>query len=143
MFCIVCGNENEEGAMFCKACGAKLLKSQSNDLNNNNNQDNSDIDTNKSYTQGKMSNYYSNNEQYNEVLSSKNPDITLGLISMICGILSLLSCSCFGVLGVTAIILGVLQLMSKDGKGYAISGIITGSVSIIMFIVYIIFLYLG
>ena len=77
--------------------------------------------------------------------SGKGQGKGLGIASMVCGIVSIVSICCgmtipllmYGsvVLGIVAIILGIIQIVKNESKGMAIAGIICGAVGIIMFIV--------
>lgn len=67
---------------------------------------------------------------------------TLGIISMVCGILSLICCcgSCIEVpLAVAAIVCGIISINKSDaGKGMAIAGITCGVIGIVMGVVVVI-----
>lgn len=65
------------------------------------------------------------------------------IASMILGILSLLCCcvSAFSLIcAIVAIILGIVGIYNKyDGKGMAIAGIVMGSISLVVFVIIIVF----
>ena len=63
----------------------------------------------------------------------------LSIASMVCGILSLVGCWCCGlgvILAIAAIVLGVIG-RKKGGKGFALAGIICGSIGIIINLIYL------
>lgn len=81
-------------------------------------------------------------------LQSKGLDQTLPTISLILGILSLVLICCYGgfYLGIPAVIIGFIGMNNAKnnpekygGKGLAIGGLVTGTVSLIMIILFIIF----
>ena len=64
----------------------------------------------------------------------------LGIISMVCGILSLLGTCCCGssvIFGVAAIVLSVLQ-RRKGNNGFAVAGLVMGIIGIVLGIVMIV-----
>ena len=68
---------------------------------------------------------------------------TLSIVSMVLGIVSLLGGCCCGLLGlpcsIAAIVTGIIaKVKNKPGAGFAIAGIITGAVGIIVAIVSVI-----
>ena len=72
----------------------------------------------------------------------KNESKVFAIISLVCGIISLL-CSCCGwigiVLAIAAIVLGILSInKEEDAKGMAIAGIICGGVGLLIGIVVLI-----
>lgn len=77
--------------------------------------------------------------------SGKGQGTGLGIASMVCGILSiLLICSTYAglplltyaapILGIIAIVLGIVQLVKNESKGMAIAGIVCGAVGILIFV---------
>jgi len=63
----------------------------------------------------------------------------LSIASMVCGILSLVGCWCCGlgvVLAIVAIVLGIIG-RKKGGKGFALAGIICGSIGVITNLIYL------
>lgn len=73
---------------------------------------------------------------------------SFGLTSMVLGILSIVfTCCCYSMspfLGIASIVLGIISLKKhEDNKGFAIAGIITGIVGIVLAIVTIaVFVYM-
>ncbi len=70
----------------------------------------------------------------------------LAIASLVCGVLSFLCCSVLT--GIPAIVLGIMAMMKEKsdparygGKGMAIAGIVLGSVSILILIVYMILMF--
>ncbi len=61
----------------------------------------------------------------------------LGIASMVCGILALISCClwCTCVpLAIVSIVLGILQIQKGAGKGMAIAGIVCSSIALVLLI---------
>ena len=98
---------------------------------------------------GYNGNAYNNgyNDNYNpyQPQNTHGPEesVTISIIAMVLGIISLVfSCCCYALsimLGIAAIVLGIIGLKKeKKGKGFAIAGIVTGAVglsfAIIMFV---------
>ncbi len=86
-----------------------------------------------------------NNGQYNngnayQAQAEKPESSTLGILSLVLGIVSLVFfCSCFNIFtGIAAIIFGIVQLVNnkRAGRGLAIAGIITAAISIVGFFVF-------
>lgn len=72
----------------------------------------------------------------------KSPSPAIGVASMIVGILSMVfGILCFGpVIGIVAVVLGIVALMQHGkmpqhvgGKGFAIAGIVTGGISLLLY----------
>lgn len=81
-------------------------------------------------------------EQYPNQQVNK-PRNGLGITSMILGIISVVfSCCCYGlsvVLGIVAIILGIVSMRKNETtKGFAIAGIITGSIGLVFAVLFIV-----
>ena len=72
---------------------------------------------------------------------------TLAIISLVCGIVSILGCCCYGINllpAIAAIITGVIsKKKNQPGGGMALAGIITGAVGIVTAIIFIILLVIG
>ncbi len=86
--------------------------------------------------------YYSDSSTSNAGMNQTNGNIGFAIASMVCGILSI-ACCCLStfslVLGIAAVVLGIISMNGKyDGKGMAIAGIITGSIGIAIWIIFII-----
>ena len=79
---------------------------------------------------------YQNGNQYNSYNQVQNEDQTMGIASLICGLVGFFCCGV--ILGPAAIILGILQLKKQSGKGLAIAGIVTGAISTLLYVVMII-----
>lgn len=71
----------------------------------------------------------------------------LAIISMICGIVSILGCCCYGLSIIPAIAALIMGIISKKkdlpGGGMALAGIITGAIGAIFAIIMIIILIIG
>ncbi|MCH5280494.1 MAG: hypothetical protein J1E61_03425 [Lachnospiraceae bacterium] len=74
---------------------------------------------------------------------------TKAVVSLILGILSILTCCCYGVvsivLGIIAIVLAVLAKKDNMGKmpGMAIGGLICGIIGLVMGVLFIVFMIYG
>lgn len=80
--------------------------------------------------------------EVNDVQSGKGQKKGLGIASMICGIVSIVTicCSSFlpfvpAILGIVAIVLGIIQIVKNESKGMAIAGIICGAVGLLIYVV--------
>lgn len=93
------------------------------------------------------SNNYNNNYggygggPVNDYTSGKGQGKGLGIASMVCGILAIVTICCSGVipyvpivLGVVGIVLGIVQIVKNESKGMAIAGIICGALGLIGYI---------
>lgn len=98
---------------------------------------------NTQYTQAPSGNDggYSYGGPVNDYSSGKGQGKGLGIASMVCGILSIVLVCCSGyipflpiVLGVVAVILGIVQIVKNESKGMAIAGIICGAIGVVMYI---------
>ena len=61
----------------------------------------------------------------------------LGIASMVCGIVALITCCMWCTvipLAVVAIVLGIVQIVKNESKGMAIAGIICGAFALILFL---------
>lgn len=80
-------------------------------------------------------NAYNNYESYPENNNKKG----MAIASMVLGIIALVTCICYCSaipLGLVSIILAIIVLVKqKNGKGFAITGIITSSIAVIISIV--------
>lgn len=73
------------------------------------------------------------------VVPQHAPDGPLAIASLVCGILSLTGPGLL--LGIPAIVLGIMSLRHKEaGRGYSITGIVTGAVSTVISLLFILFL---
>lgn len=93
-------------------------------------------------------NYNSDAEEYKAMPptygSGKKQSQGLGIASMVCGILSIVTCCAWGLailLGIVAVILGIVQLVTCEPKGMAIAGIICGSIGLLFVLFILIFSY--
>lgn len=162
MICKNCGSEIMDGSKFCINCGAKVEEEVSaadtgasidetldsaqeayeqaaSDLS-----DTADQAANESLGNSDSgSGFYESNETYtdysNDTVEESNGNIGFAIASLICGCLSILCCfaGCVSwILSIVAIVLGIITVTKKyDGRGYAIAGIITGGVGILISIV--------
>lgn len=85
-------------------------------------------------------NMYNNNAYNNyEPYSENNGKKGMAIASMVLGIIALVTCICYCSaipLGIVSIILAIIVLVKhKNGKGFAITGIITSAIGIIISIV--------
>ena len=102
-------------------------------------QSNNNWNQNSNWNQGGWNGQPQFNQMQNQ--PAKN---TLGIVSMIMGIISIvLGCCCYSLsicLSLAAIICGIVSLKKKEAtKGFAIAGIITGAVGMIVCIMFVAF----
>ena len=77
--------------------------------------------------------------QFNMNDNKKGTSNGFGIASLICGIISILSCCCSWIIGlpcgIAAVVLGIIQLVKYQEKGLAIGGIVTGIIGSIIAII--------
>ena len=82
------------------------------------------------------------NESYATYEDKKSESVGLAVASLVCGIISILSCitCCGGIfIGIAAIVLGIIAITNNyGGRGMAIGGIACGAVGLIITIVFIV-----
>lgn len=91
-------------------------------------------DENKNEKGWESENPYRAQNQEQNGNGKKQSGIGLGVASMILGMVSLL-CFCTGlniVTGITAIVFGIIQIVTCEKKGMAIAGITTAAISIVL-----------
>lgn len=98
-------------------------------INNTQGQDNP-------YENPQQSNPYAGPETPKYGASGKKLGLGFGIASMVLGIISLLCfCSCINIiLAILAIIFGIIQIVSYETKGMAVAGIVTATISVILFV---------
>lgn len=132
-------------------------QNQNNSMNMGNS--NTGFQNNPKYqNQGQYSSQYQNNQGANrpnyqggqtnyQPAGQKEPLDTMSLISMIAGIISLLSCCLWPlslITGIAAIVLGVMGMKkAPQSKGFAIAGIICGGIGVFLALISIIMLIIG
>lgn len=82
---------------------------------------------------------YNGQQGYNQYYGPdyRPPSMGFGIASMVCGIFALVTCClwCTCVpLAVVSIVLGILQIQKKAGKGMAIAGIVCSSIALVLLI---------
>ncbi len=122
--------------------------------NNNANNNANNTYGNNNYGNQNGSNPYGDNaygNQYNQYQNNGNPYVNngptvgptgkkigtgFGIASMVLGILALCTfCACINIpLAILAVIFGIIQLVAYEKKGFAIAGIITAVLSIVLFV---------
>lgn len=107
----------------------------------NNTFENNVNETPESDYQGGMTedNYSYRSEQTgNDYGSGKGQGTGLGIASMVCGILSIVLLCCVPyapiILGIVAIVLGIVQIVKNEKKGMAIAGIVCGAVGLVVYV---------
>ena len=80
-------------------------------------------------------NPYSTEQEQNGTTDEK-AGLGFGIASMVLGIISLLCfCTCINIIpAILAIVFGIIQIMTREHKGMAIAGIVTGALSICLLI---------
>lgn len=94
-------------------------------------------------SEGSTSGLYESTETYTDYSDGIDEDgggnIGFAIASLVCGCLSILCCwgVCISwIFSIAAIVLGIIAITKKyDGKGFAIAGIITGGVGIVLGII--------
>lgn len=143
MSCSNCGHEIVEGAEFCGNCGARIMQAPQQPSSQTINSETvvaapSSPRTTAvvTGTEGAISIETPQDVQQRPVayaIQSK-PNPTLSRLGLIFGILSILTMLLFPfgqILSIVAIVLSVIGLQ-KGGKGFAISGIVTGVLTIVL-----------
>lgn len=78
------------------------------------------------------------NGEVNNYSSGKGQSQGLGIASMVLGIVSLVTICCIPyapiILGIIAIVLGIVQIVKNESKGMAIAGIACGAVALVAYI---------
>lgn len=140
MICKNCGAELSDGTKFCTSCGQKI--EVENEYFNVGPEPSAPV-VESPYKEESVNGNDSKAEEYNEndiygsqmnSVDDKSNNLVLAIISLVCGILSILCC-CFGYLGLifslVAVALGIISLCLKHGgKGLAIAGIVCGGVGL-------------
>lgn len=74
----------------------------------------------------------------NGEVPQKGQSTGLGIASMVCGILSIVTICCVPyvpvILGIVAVVLGIVQIVKNEKKGMAIAGIVCGALGLIAYI---------
>ncbi len=119
------------------------MSEENNTFENNDQQGNGTPEGNNYFYQGQPTG--------NDYSSGKGQGTGLGIASMVCGILSILIlCGGFvgitisvmlvlmmylsPVLGIVAVVLGIVQIVKNESKGMAIAGIVCGAIGILIFV---------
>ena len=82
----------------------------------------------------------------NDYGSGKGQGKGLGIASMVCGILSIVTICCLGslyslygsipiILGIAGVVLGIVQIVKNESRGMAIAGIVCGAVGIVFSVI--------
>ena len=104
-----------------------------------------DVPTQGTYTQGTGSTYQQNGSwQGTSYQQDSKPGNGFGIASMVLGILALvLFCTCLNIpLAILSIVFAIVHLCRKAGsKGFAIAGIITSVVSVLLTVITIVLFY--
>lgn len=159
--CPVCGRTETEDAVYCRECGAKTVEYEDKNTNQANGQTTGqysgyqDYTSNTSYQssassgtgQSQYNNYqdYTSNMPYQPpVDNGGNGANGLQIAGLVCGILAICSCCCYGV---PAIILGIAGLIcsvlgnknSRNGVGTggfvcSLIGLILGVLAVIYYV---------
>lgn len=156
MRCAQCGSMNNENDHFCRTCGAKIMQNigmpqntgtfqnmETPQYTNTSQMQRMPYSANTSQTQGVP--YGVNTLQMQKMPMKKQGNI-LGVISMICGIAALVF---FWVIipgwicGTAAVILGIIQCVSRRTKGMGITGIVTGGLAFIAATIFFIYALLS
>ena len=147
MVCKYCGAEVPDGSTKCDYCGETLLdnNSQSNSTTSNYQQANGGYSYNPSQTgysanyqnQGGYNNYQNSNVNNNEGTG------TLGIVSLVLGILSIISCCSGWVSLLFGIIAIVLACVEKKKSGIRTAGLITGIIGTLICLIVVCIMIVG
>lgn len=159
--CPVCGYQDEGSASYCRECGAKLTESgddawsaydqrgQYSGYQDNTSKTSSGVDSGQN---GQYSNYqdYTSNIPYQHIPDNLEPDSGangLQIAGLVCGILAICACCCYGL---PSVILGIAGLIcacmgnktSKNGVGTAgmvcsVIGLMLGAIATVYYVMII------
>ena len=94
---------------------------------------------------GSSSGFYESSEtytDYSEDIEEGGGSIGFAIASLVCGCLSILCCvgGCISwIFSIVAIVMGIITITKKyDGRGFAIAGLITGGIGILLSIVIVV-----
>lgn len=135
IFCKSCGGENNAANTFCMSCGARIEKSEYKsvtadvvDVVNQGSADNQNpyVNTGTNYKYSPPPTYT------NSVEIKRNGADSISIVSLVCGIASIVCCSFGLVIGLVGAITGIISLVKRcNGRGMAIAGIIMSAIAII------------
>lgn len=133
MKCSNCGNEFDVG-IFCPKCG---FKNEQQEVNDNGNQENTETvfqsNTNKEL-------YITNNVTSTENTNNSNAGKGLAIVSLIMGILSILTIGAFIIPEILGIVFAFVSKKGGEMRGIAKAGLICSIVSIVLLVLVVIFL---
>lgn len=152
MYCYRCGQRLADGAKHCPGCGAAIFYDENGPLDGSFSRDPGrpedasysygGYQDNTQYQYGDAGQSSGNAYQYGNYQTSqyyappeKTSKDTCALISMILGIVSLVLCCSpvIGViLGIAAIVLGIIGLKAPQRKGMAIAGLAVGIIGLLI-----------
>lgn len=122
MICQKCGKELNDDFQVCPYCGGQIIRNVN--TNQQQFQPTPQMPQSGSYSYG--------NGQYAQ--PKKNSGV-LGILSMIFGIIGMItSCLFVGIIpAIAGIILGIIGIAKKNGKGKSIAGLVCGIIGVIIF----------
>lgn len=86
-----------------------------------------------------------NQDEYNVIPSNGN--MWVSVVSLVCGILSILCCCIFyisPIFAIAGLVFGIIAIAKKyDGRGVAIGGTVCSVIGILLFIIYIVLIFIG
>lgn len=124
------------------------MSDENNMFENNDQQKNETQVENNSYSYESQpaGNNYSYEPSGNDYGSGKGQSTGLGIASMVCGIVAIpiMCCTNVGsvlsiILGIVAVVLGIVQIVKNEKKGMAIAGIVCGAIAVIVCVSLVIF----
>ncbi len=138
MFCQNCGSQIEDGTKFCENCGAPVEAASAPAEEVPVAEAEPVVEQPAEYSAPETD--YSQSYDATDYTQADYPPTGgkkgFAIASMICGIVALLCCcSGFGdfALAIAAIVLGIITLVKGfDGRGMALTGLITGAVGLIL-----------
>ena len=124
MICQKCGKELNDDFQVCPYCGGQIIRNVN--TNQQQFQPTPQMPQSGSYSYG--------NGQYAQ--PKKNSGV-LGILSLIFGIIGMAtSCLVIGIIpAIAGIVLGIIGIAKKNGKGKGIAGIVCGIIGVIIFLI--------
>ena len=124
MICQKCGKELNDDFQVCPYCGGQIIRNVN--TNQQQFQQTPQMPQSGSYSYG--------NGQYAQ--PKKNSGV-LGILSLIFGIIGMAtSCLVIGIIpAISGIVLGIIGIAKKNGKGKGIAGIVCGIIGVIIFLI--------
>ncbi len=145
MFCENCGSKLEDNAKFCENCGAPVAAGSEPEPEERAETYTEPVEevveTVEDSGSYEPQSYDYSNTGYSDPMGSVQAagPHAFSIVSMICGILSLVCCCVYGLaitFGIVAIVFGILSIVkAKGGRGMAMAGLICGGIGLLLSII--------